>query len=137
MDNKIKFQSKGEEIMWNHIQHINDSVDWRVIPHYYLPKQGFQYRAFADFALFYRDQLSIIIEVNGEGHYSPVFGQEKFEYTKQRDEDEARWCQENNIWLLIYDWINGDMYYNGKYWDLSDDIWDTMADVRNFGLRKH
>ena len=48
MDNKIKFQSKGEEVMWNYIsRYLGNNPKWRIIPHYYLPKSGFPYRAFA------------------------------------------------------------------------------------------
>lgn len=136
MDNKIKFQSKGEEVMWNYISTVlGYNPKWKIIPHYYLPKSGFSYRAFADFALFYQDELFIIIEVNGEEHYAPVFGEEQYQRTKKRDEDERIWCLHNHIWLLVYDWINGNMLYNDNYWDVSEDFENTVADVENFGRR--
>lgn len=136
MDNKIKFQSKGEEVMWNYIsRYLGNNSKWKIIPHYYLPKSGFPYRAFVDFALFYQDELFIIIEVNGEEHYTPVFGKEQYEHTKKRDEDERIWCLHNHIWLLVYDWIDGNMLYNGNYWDVSEDFEDTVTDVENFGRR--
>lgn len=134
----MKFQSKGEEMMWNYISHyLKGNPKWKIEVHYYLPYAGFPYRAFADFALFYENQLSIIIEINGEEHYAPTFGEEQFQRTKKRDDDEYSWCQKNNIWLLVYDWIKGYMLYDGNYWDVSDDFEDTIADVENFGLRKH
>ena len=134
----MKFQSKGEEMMWNWIsRYLNNNSKWKINTHYYLPYSGFPYRAFADFALFYEDKLSIIIEVNGEEHYAPTFGEKQFEHTQKRDSDEFDWCKKNHIWLLVYDWFNGNMLYNGNYWDVSEDFENTIADVENFGLRSY
>ena len=132
----MKFQSKGEEMMWNgELRYKNEWPNWNIISHYNLSQSGCQDKIIVDFAMFYKKRLAIIIEVNGEGHYSPIFGEKEYNRIKARDEKEALWCKENGIWLLIYDWIDGYMYYNNNYWDLSDDITDTMYDIINFGWR--
>ena len=122
--------------MWNYINnYLKNNSDWKIIPHYYLPNSGFPYKAYADFALFYKDNLSIIIEVNGEGHYTSIFGKDELQRIQKRDADECEWCHKNHLWLLVYDWLGGNMYFGNNYWDVSEDFEDTVADVENFGLR--
>ena len=48
-------------------------------------------------------KLKIAIEINGPGHYTPIYGNESFIRTLKNDKDKARECKERGIKLIILD----------------------------------
>ena len=57
-----------------------------------------------DFAVFKNQKLSHLIEYNGEQHYKPIKhfgGQLRFEKQQRRDSFIQKYCQENNIKLIV------------------------------------
>ena len=56
---------------------------------------------------FYIPKLNLCIEYNGKQHYyssSKFGGDNEFELIKKRDEVKVKYCNENNIKLLIIKW---------------------------------
>lgn len=58
---------------------------------------------------FYLPQYNLCIEFDGEQHFSPVFGEEAFEGTKERDLIKNNYCSERSINLLRI-----------PYWDIKN-----------------
>lgn len=68
-----------------------------------------------DFAIFdNEDKIQLLIEYNGEQHYTPIEkwgGEEKLAIQQERDTRKIEYCKNNNIPLLVipyweYDRIN-------------------------------
>lgn len=55
---------------------------------------------------FYIPNRNLIVEAHGEQHYSysTFFHRKKIDFLKsqKRDSDKARWCEQNNISILIF-----------------------------------
>lgn len=49
---------------------------------------------------FYLPEFNMLIEYDGEFHYSPIFSEEAFEHEKKRDKLKTKYAMENNIALL-------------------------------------
>lgn len=69
---------------------------------------------------FYLEDKNILIEVDGEGHYKPIFyneyskqkAEELFNQTKKHDEIKTKYCEENEINLIrIPYWLFNDKEY--------------------------
>jgi len=54
-----------------------------------------------DFAIFSNEQLSGIIEYNGESHFHPIYGERNLQQHRERDIVKAEWAADNSIPFLV------------------------------------
>lgn len=92
-------KSKGEVIIENYLLHNN--IDY--IPQYKFNDCIYKRELLFDF---YLPKYNLCIEFNGKQHYymSSKFGIREFEEGKIRDEIKIKYCNDNNIPLLIIKW---------------------------------
>lgn len=56
---------------------------------------------------FYLPDYNMCIEFDGEQHYRPIYGQDRFEKTVLHDKIKSEYCKDNNIHLLRIPYLNG------------------------------
>lgn len=49
---------------------------------------------------FFIEEHNKIIEFDGQGHFEPIYGEERFVLTKRHDKIKNKYCEDNNIGLL-------------------------------------
>lgn len=90
-------ESKGER----EIKHYLENKKVKFIPQYKFP--DCKYKRLLPFD-FYLPDYNICIEFNGEQHYKPVKyfgGDNSFKLIKKRDNIKIKYCEDNNIQLII------------------------------------
>jgi len=83
---------------------------------------------------FYFPDISLAIELNGIFHYQPIFGEDKFSKTKERDQRKFVLCDQKNIALAIID--SSSCSYltqkaKDKYWSITQSIIDRHLNLKN------
>lgn len=105
-DNKIRcskcsnFQSNGERKIENILKKYNITF----IPEKRFPDCRDKKTLPFDF---YLPDFSYIIEFDGQHHYQPIYGQERFEKTQIHDQIKNKYCDDNNIKLIRIPYWDG------------------------------
>lgn len=89
-------ESKGEKKISDYLKQYNISF----IPQYKFDNCKNIFSLPFDFAVFNNDNLFCLIEFDGEQHFKPCFGEEKFLQTTRNDGIKNKFCEKNNIKLI-------------------------------------